>query len=118
MEEIESAKKGLRLLKNAGMKKLNFAGGEPFTQPQFLGELVRFCKEELQLESVSIVSNGSLIEPNWFEQYGKYLDILAISCDSFDARVNKKIGRGAGNNDHIDIVCLDLYIRLIFRLTE
>jgi radical S-adenosyl methionine domain-containing protein 2 len=86
------------------MKKINFAGGEPFINPKFLGELVKFCKEELKLESVSIVSNGSLIKEKWLEKYGTYLDILAISCDSFNEEVNEKIGRGAGKESHIDIV--------------
>lgn len=32
---------------------------------------------------------------------GKYLDILAISCDSFNEDTNREIGRGQGNNHHI-----------------
>lgn len=36
----------------------------------FLGEMVRYCKEELQLPSVSIVSNGSMIKERWFKKYG------------------------------------------------
>ena len=78
------------------MKKLNFAGGEPFLYPAFLGELVKFCKVDLQLESVSIISNGSLIKKKWMDEYSKFLDILGISCDSFDEKVNIKIGRGTG----------------------
>lgn len=31
------AKRGLVLLKKAGMRKLNFAGGEPFLYPKYLG---------------------------------------------------------------------------------
>lgn len=33
---------------------------------------------------------------------GQYLDILAISCDSFDEATNKAIGRGQGNRNHVD----------------
>jgi radical S-adenosyl methionine domain-containing protein 2 len=33
---------------------------------------------------------------------GQYLDILAISCDSFDEATNKAIGRGQGNRNHLD----------------
>lgn len=33
----EEAKHGLSLLKRAGMRKLNFAGGEPFLYPKYLG---------------------------------------------------------------------------------
>lgn len=34
---VEDAKRGLTLLKRAGMKKMNFAGGEPFLYPKLLG---------------------------------------------------------------------------------
>lgn len=55
------------------MEKINFSGGEPFIQDrgEFVGELVQFCKQELELPSVSIVSNGSLIRKRWFQKYGK-----------------------------------------------
>lgn len=85
-ESLDNAKLGLTKLKRAGMRKLNFAGGEPFLIPDFLGELVRYCKEDLKLESVSIVSNGSLIKEAWFAKYGHNLDILAVSCDSLMSR--------------------------------
>jgi radical S-adenosyl methionine domain-containing protein 2 len=58
---VEDAKRGLRLLREAGMRKLNIAGGEPFLHPRFLTEILRYCKEELGVESVSIVSNVSKI---------------------------------------------------------
>lgn len=41
----------------------HFSGGEPFIvkKGKFLGEMVKFCKDDLRMESVTIVSNGSLI---------------------------------------------------------
>ncbi len=56
-----------------GMKKINFSGGEPFIQARgkYVGDLVVYCKQELQLESVSIVTNGSLVKEGWFVKYGK-----------------------------------------------
>ncbi|KAK0369195.1 hypothetical protein CLIM01_13445 [Colletotrichum limetticola] len=103
---LNEAKHGMRLLKDAGMRKLNVAGGEPFLHPKFLGELLRYCKEDLDIESISIVSNGSKIQEKWLREYGRYLDILAISCDSFVRETNKEIGRGEnggveGEKDHI-----------------
>jgi radical S-adenosyl methionine domain-containing protein 2 len=59
MLTIEEAKCGLTKLRDAGMRKLNFAGGEPLLKPEFVGELARFCKVELGIESVSIVTNAS-----------------------------------------------------------
>ncbi|KAG8512368.1 Radical S-adenosyl methionine domain-containing protein 2, partial [Galemys pyrenaicus] len=101
---LEEAKRGLLMLKQAGMEKINFSGGEPFLHErgEYLGQLVRFCKEELHLPSVSIVSNGSLVRESWFKAYGEYLDILAISCDSFDENVNVLIGRGQGKKNHVE----------------
>ncbi|NWX95997.1 RSAD2 protein, partial [Nothoprocta ornata] len=101
---LEEAKRGLAMLKEAGMEKINFSGGEPFLQDrgEFVGKLVQFCKQVLKLPSVSIVSNGSMIREQWFRKYGEYLDILAISCDSFDEEVNVLIGRGQGKKSHVE----------------
>lgn len=109
---LDDAKKGLQMLKDAGMQKINFSGGEPFIEGRgkHVGELVRYCKETLRLPSVSIVSNGSLVSEDWFKQYGEYLDILAVSCDSFDPDTNEKIGRQHGNKNHLDS------LRLVRRL--
>ncbi|XP_003215459.2 S-adenosylmethionine-dependent nucleotide dehydratase RSAD2 [Anolis carolinensis] len=101
---LEEAQRGLRLLKEAGMEKINFSGGEPFLHERgnFVGKLVQFCKQELKLPSVSIVSNGSMIKERWFKHYGEYLDILAVSCDSFFEEVNVLIGRGQKGKNHIE----------------
>ncbi|KAL7930791.1 radical SAM enzyme [Trichoderma chlorosporum] len=98
IEKPEDAKRGLTLLKQAGMKKINFTGGEPFLYPKFLGEMIDFCKEYLRLESVSIVTNGSLVRESFLQKHGHNIDILAVSCDSFHEATNIKIGRGSGDN--------------------
>ena len=120
---LEEAMRGLRLLHEAGkiirycifsfnytrsrivsistgMEKINFSGGEPFIHQKgrYLGQLVQFCKRELGLASVSIVSNGSLVTEDWFVRFGEYLDILAISCDSFQTETNHLIGRHRNGN--------------------
>jgi len=91
-------KRALKMLKDAGMEKINFAGGEPFLYPPTLAKLVRYCKVDLKLQSVSIISNGTLIQEKWLKQHGQYVDVLGISCDSFDEQINEAIGRGTGNN--------------------
>ena len=90
---LEDAKRGLRLFKEKGMTRINFSGGEPFLKAKHLGQLCIFCKKELQIK-VSIVSNGSLISRGWMEKYASYVDVIAISCDSFDPATLKAIGRG------------------------
>lgn len=98
MLPLAHSKRGLKLLKEAGMRKVNFAGGEPFLYPRFLSSMLVYCKEELHLESVSIVTNGSLVKEKFLRDYGKYIDILAVSCDSFDEATNIHIGRGKGEH--------------------
>ncbi|KAH8803478.1 hypothetical protein F5884DRAFT_861799 [Xylogone sp. PMI_703] len=98
---LDKAKRGMRLLKESGMKKLNFAGGEPFLYPKFLHNLLRYGKEELGIESISIVSNGSKITEKFLRENATFIDILAISCDSFDPETNIKIGRGK-NGENIE----------------
>jgi radical S-adenosyl methionine domain-containing protein 2 len=86
------ARRGLRMLREAGMHKINFAGGEPFLKKQFLGDLCRFCKEDMGI-NVSIITNGSLVTEQWLSQYGRYVDVLGVSCDSFVEATNIRIGR-------------------------
>ena len=90
------------------MRKLNIAGGEPFLHPRFLSKMLQYCKEDLQVDSVSIVSNGSKIREEFLRTRGQWLDILAISCDSFDAETNKKIGRGTDGDN----------VEQLFRIAE
>ncbi|KAI5309153.1 hypothetical protein KEM55_003935, partial [Ascosphaera atra] len=90
------AKRGLRMLKAAGTRKVNFAGGEPFLNQRFLASMLVYAKRDLCFESVSIVSNGSLVKRSFLQRYAGCIDILAISCDSFDEATNVAIGRGSG----------------------
>jgi radical S-adenosyl methionine domain-containing protein 2 len=43
---------------------------------------------------MSIVSNGSKITEKFLRENAEFIDILAISCDSFNPETNIKIGRG------------------------
>ncbi|KAL1983479.1 hypothetical protein VTN96DRAFT_10300 [Rasamsonia emersonii] len=96
IESFENMQRGLWMLRRAGMKKINFAGGEPLLYPQLLSKLVAFCKKELGLESVSIVTNGSKLTERFMADAARYIDIIAVLCDSFDEQVNIRIGRGKG----------------------
>ncbi|KAF2262331.1 radical SAM enzyme [Lojkania enalia] len=110
--KLEDAQRALKLLKESGMRKLNFAGGEPFLYHRPLGKMCQYAKEELKLESVSIVSNGTKVTENWLKEWGKYIDILAISCDSFHEQTNRKIGRAdRGTKEPFDNVAQLFQIR-------
>ncbi|KAG8724664.1 Radical S-adenosyl methionine domain-containing protein 2 [Ceratobasidium sp. 395] len=99
---LDQAKDGLRALVDAGMRKLNISGGEPFLNPTYIGEVFKFCKTELKLESTSVVNNGSKVTEKWLDQYGEYLDIMAISCDTFNVETDLAHGRAEkGKPTHI-----------------
>ena len=65
-------------------------------------EIFRFCKEDLHIESCSVVNNGSKVTEKWLDTYRQYLDVMAISCDSFDPEVNVLLGHAEnGSGNHI-----------------
>jgi radical S-adenosyl methionine domain-containing protein 2 len=103
MAELSEAFDALRRLRQAGARKINFAGGEPFLYPDHLGAMVAFCKRELKFESVSIITNASRLTREWFDRYGADLDVLGVSCDSFVHKTNVGIGRDDGKRgtDHV-----------------
>lgn len=89
----------IKILKEAGAEKINFAGGEPFMYPEIVGNLVKASKE-MGYDSTSIISNGKLIKESWLDKYGKWLDLLGISCDTVDQEINFKIGRATSGSSH------------------
>lgn len=93
IEPVARAKRALRLLRERGMEKLNFSGGEPLLEAEWLGELVTFAKRDLGLESVSIVTNGSRLTEEWMDRFAAFIDIIAVSCDSFDEKTCRRLGR-------------------------
>ncbi|MEK7606361.1 MAG: viperin family antiviral radical SAM protein [Patescibacteria group bacterium] len=74
----------------AGVGKINFAGGEPLLF-QGLGSLIEATSEAGLI--TSLVTNGKLITREWCAQYLRWLNIIAISLDSFDRKVQHDLGR-------------------------
>ena len=74
----------------AGFSKLNLAGGEPTLRP-WLPELIWQAKTHRV--TTSIVTNGSRITPNWLDDLGDSLDIIALSIDSVTPETQQQIGR-------------------------
>ena len=87
----------IKLLKEYGFNKVNFAGGEP-TLCSYLGELIRYSKN-LGLIT-SIISNGSGIDQAFIELNQNCLDWIGLSLDSGIEDIQQKLGRGNGNYVH------------------
>lgn len=85
-----------QIAKIKSFKKINFSGGEP-TLFKGIEELMEYAKSKGL--KTSIVTNGSVIFKNkdLRSKIAHTTDILALSIDSFDSEINKKIGRVYGN---------------------
>lgn len=70
--------------------RINFAGGEPFLEKD-LGRAIA-AAFDLGLRP-SFISNGSLITDDFIAAFGPMISVAGFSVDSFDANLNRKIGR-------------------------
>lgn len=77
-------------LKDAGLQKITFAGGEPLLY-KWIYEVIVYSKG-IGL-TTSIITNGSLLTDELFEKFKGKLDWIGISIDSLNDETNVKIGR-------------------------
>lgn len=85
----------LNKLKQAGVKKVTFAGGEPMLYKNL--DLAIIYAKRIGL-TTSIITNGSLITIDWLDKMMGKLDWIGISIDSLYPETNELIGRTAKNN--------------------
>ncbi len=92
--DIQKSRTVLLKLKEGGVKKINFTGGEPLLCPT-LGELIKYAKE-LGM-ATSIVTNGYYLTENpgkeLLKEYGEYIDWIGMSLDSGNPEVELALGR-------------------------
>jgi radical S-adenosyl methionine domain-containing protein 2 len=92
--DLEQSLRLLRLLRDAGCEKLNFAGGEPTLHPH-IGALLA---ESRRLGLVtSIISNGARLS-QLLAGHAADLDWVGLSVDSADESVQSALGRGTGGH--------------------
>ena len=89
----------------AGFDKINFAGGDPTLCP-WLPDLIRRAKE-LEL-TTSMVTNGSFVTQEWLDRVGGCLDWAAVSIDTLDPDMLRRMGRTtrAGPLSEADYLCI------------
>ena len=104
-EQPVSFSEGLTILSHladAGMEKINFAGGEPLLHPR----LFDYCRAARDLGmTVSITTNGSLLSQKLIGEHAACIDWIALSVDSASESTEKRLGRGYGQ--HVRH-CIDL----------
>jgi radical S-adenosyl methionine domain-containing protein 2 len=86
----------IQKLVDIGMDKINFAGGEPLLHPRLL-DYCKITKE--QGMTVSITTNGSLLNEDLIGKMRGVVDWIALSMDSSSDKIESRLGRGYG--DHI-----------------
>lgn len=84
----------LNKLKEAGVQKVTFAGGEPMLYRQ-LPNIIIYAKA-IGL-TTSIITNGSLLTINFLKEMQGKLDWIGLSVDSINPLTNHLIGRVSKN---------------------
>ena len=97
MMNINVAKNIVEKLKNGGLEKITFAGGEPLLYKK-LSELIEYSKK-IGL-TTSIITNGSLLTDRFLSENVDHLDWVGVSIDSLNQRTNELIGRDSKINYH------------------
>ena len=82
-------------LKQMGITKLNFVGGEPFLHP-YLTDFVKIAKESGL--TTSIVTNGSLLTRAKVYSLQPFVDWIGLSIDSGREDIEIELGRGHGSH--------------------
>lgn len=91
---LENAKIVVKKLKDAGVEKITFAGGEPLLY-KHIEELISYSKE-IGLVT-SIITNGILLSVDLLKRLQGKLDWVGVSIDSVNWETNQKIGRFQGS---------------------
>ena len=88
----EMAKLQLRQARRLGIKEIEFTGGE-VTLRKDLAELIRYCKQELGFDLVSIITNGTVIAKKAMAQElaDAGLDDILFSLHGHDAATHDRL---------------------------
>lgn len=79
---LDEIKEIIKQLKKYSLKRMVISGGEPFLRDD-LDEIIRYSKEEMMLERVFLVTNGTVIKKEVLLKIKPYIDNIAVSIDGF-----------------------------------
>jgi radical S-adenosyl methionine domain-containing protein 2 len=92
---VEKASEVLNSIREMGIEKINFVGGEPTLHPLFF-DFIALAKRKGFL--VSVVTNGYYLNRERIFKFSPLVDWLGFSIDSADEQVEATLGRGIGGH--------------------
>ena len=104
--DLAGGRRTIDYLKDLGIGKLNFVGGEPLLHPR----LTDFCKHSKENSfTTSIVTNAFFLSKTKLLELRPWLDWVGVSIDSSQEEVEKNLGRGRGDHVRRSLeVCSDI----------
>lgn len=85
----------LSQMRALGLTELVISGGEPLIRRDIV-EILRLAKEVHQIDTVVLLTNGTLVTEKIATVIARYADVVSISVDGFTEEENAKI-RGPGS---------------------
>lgn len=79
---LEEIKHALLELKSVGVTKVVFSGGEPFLRKD-ISDMVIYAKEVLNIPSIDIITNGTVLDCDVLEKIANHVDSIAVSIDGY-----------------------------------
>jgi len=95
IRDLKSAEEILVKLRDIGIDKINFVGGEPLLHP-LLFEITKISKDLGFV--VSLVSNGYYLNRDSISKLSHFVDWIGLSVDSSNDGVEVALGRGDVNH--------------------
>ena len=79
---LEEIKYALSELKRVGVTKVVFSGGETFLRKD-ISDMVIYAKEVLNIASIDIITNGTVLNRDELVKVANYVDSIAVSIDGY-----------------------------------
>ena len=102
---IERAYEIIKTLRQSGVKRINFAGGEPTLVKEF--PLIVNYSHSVGIVN-TVVTNGTGVTEKLVNQIGSSIRAVKLSIDSADDEVEKSLGRGYGQHISTIIKAADI----------
>lgn len=79
---LKDIKKALNDLAKCGVKDLIISGGEPFLRKD-LPEIIRYAKEKCCISSITVLTNGTVVDDAVLMQMRECVDKISVSFDGY-----------------------------------